>query len=84
MTVLYRSDLLASNNSNMLNNLDTESEQTTKLYQALGDFETSSTNNLKGESFDAIRKKISIYKEVDVLRKLAINSIKNYVKKSND
>lgn len=84
MAILYKSDLVSSNSSSMLKNLDIEMDQTNKLFQTLESFETSSINVLKGESFDAIRDKLLKYKEISNLRKAAIESLKTSVKSANN
>lgn len=84
MPVLYKDDLVSSNNSATLKNLEQEHDQAKKLMESLRTFSLESLKTLKGNSWDAIRKKLQMYIDVCKTRIALIDIMKASIEKANN
>lgn len=85
MTLLKKSDLTDANNtsSTMLNNLISDQEDAQELINAINEFVSSSTSQLKGEAYDAVRAHMETYIPILQMRMKVAASLMEAIQNAN-
>ena len=86
MTLLKKSDLTDANNtsSTMLNNLISDQEDAQELINAINEFISSSTSQLKGEAYDAVRAHMETYIPILQMRIKVASSLVEAIQSANN
>ncbi len=84
MAVIYSSDLSSANSSSSLNTLIECSSKAKELSNKIKSFIDSSTKKLKGNGYDAIRKKLSLYVEALEKESIVLENLANGIKTANN
>ena len=84
MTRVTSADLTRANTSAMITQLDSTVETSTAILSKMNEFIYGSTDTLRGEGYNAVRAKLSLY--VDAIRKEAqiCQNLSNNVKAANN
>jgi len=84
MTKVTSADLTRANTSAMITQLDSTYETSTSILSKMNEFIYGSTDALRGEGYNAVRAKLSLY--VDAIRKEALicQNLSNNVKAANN
>ena len=85
MTLLKKSDLTDANNtsSTMLSNLISDQEDAQELINAINEFVSSSTSQLKGEAYDAVRAHMETYIPILQMRMKVAASLMEAIQNAN-
>lgn len=86
MTLLKKSDLTDANNtsSTMLSNLVNDQNDAQELINAINDFVSSSTSQLKGEAYDAVRAHMETYIPILQMRMKVASSLMDAIQSANN